>query len=790
MDPFDERLHSILEQRFGYSSFRDYQLDIIRHVSKGQDALIVMPTGAGKSLCYQLPALVRGFTIVVSPLLALMKDQVDALLEKGIRATFINSSISSSLRRRRMEEVKKGLWELLYVAPERFTSEFISSIQEIEVRLLAIDEAHCLSQWGHDFRPDYLRLGKVRKELGYVPTIALTATATPEVQEDIVQTLGIPNSARFITGFDRENLLLEVLQTKTNPEKISGLLDNCNIGPSLVYCATRNNVERVTQALRENGVPAGMYHAGLNMEERIEVQDAFMNNQVPLVVATNAFGMGVDKEDIRCIIHWDFPSTVEAYYQEIGRAGRDGKEAKIVMLYRDSDRGIHDFFIRSSYPPADYVHRVWQHLLQHNRKKIWITLEELAKCLPSDCSDRTAGSCLYVLQRTGYIRRLSASEQVGRVQLTETVPQKPPQRNRGLVYRSITNRVGENTKTVLTINPEKEAIKLDLTKEQYSSALKALDERGYLIWNPPSKSGGVEVLKSLEPLHIDEADIVARREREMAKVTKVMGYARAHCRRRYLVEYFGQVPMWESCGTCDQCRKSLGLTILSSDDIIVVQKLLSVVARMEKKLEGKWNSRSYFSPGLIGDVALGLNSSKGGKRSRVEMFGFHTLKSFGVLHEWRSKDVLRLLDELFHFGALQEQFSTHTINARQITYKEYGLTEKGWDILLGKCIDISLNMPERIRRQKKRSRKKSKPVENILTSQQNDLLSALKKKRSELSHQHKVKQYMIAPNQTLELIAKTKPQTICALQEISGMGHWRTKSYGEDFLQVIRSWGN
>ena len=311
---------------------------------------------------YQLPALVRGFTIVVSPLLALMKDQVDALREKGIRATFINSSISSSERRQRIQEVQKGVWELLYVAPERFSPEFLQKMRNVDVRLLAVDEAHCLSQWGHDFRPDYLRLGKVRRELGYVPTIALTATATPEVQEDIAKTLGIANSRRFITGFDRENLVLDVLNTPRNADKIRGLLDNCNQGPTLVYCATRNNVERVTQALREQGVSAAMYHGGMEMTDRIEVQEAFMSNQVPLVVATNAFGMGVDKEDIRCIMHWDFPSTIEAYYQEIGRAGRDGKESKVVMFFRDSDRGIHEFFIRSSYPPAEYVHMIWNHL--------------------------------------------------------------------------------------------------------------------------------------------------------------------------------------------------------------------------------------------------------------------------------------------------------------------------------------------------------------------------------------------------------------------------------------------
>ena len=278
------QLHSTLRSRFGHDSFRGAQLDIVRHIARGQDALVVMPTGAGKSLCFQLPALIRGLTIVVSPLLALMKDQVDALVASGICATFINSSISSSERRLREEGMRSGEYELVYVAPERFSPEFLNRMAQVDVKLMAIDEAHCLSQWGHDFRPDYLRLGAVRRALGNVPTVALTATATPEVQDDIAATLGIGPAQRFITGFDRSNLQLEVRRTSKDAHKIKALLSlltnqetvaGVEPGPTLVYCATRTNVERVTQTLRDNGIAAGMYHAGLEMPDRIAVQEGF-----------------------------------------------------------------------------------------------------------------------------------------------------------------------------------------------------------------------------------------------------------------------------------------------------------------------------------------------------------------------------------------------------------------------------------------------------------------------------------------------------------------------------------
>ena len=377
---------AILHERFGFAGFRPGQQAIVQHITDGGDALVVMPTGAGKSLCYQVPALAReGTTIVVSPLIALMKDQVDGLVELGIRATFLNSSISRTEYLERQEAVKRGEIELLYVAPERFTPAFLSFLKQVDIRLLAVDEAHCLSQWGHDFRPDYLRLGKVREALGNPTTAALTATATPEVQRDIVQTLGIGDGEVFIRGFDRENLVLEVIGVAGKKDKESLLAELVRPGPALVYCATRKNVERATRALREAGVRAGMYHAGLDAAERTRIQDDFMAGNVPVVCATNAFGMGIDKKDIRCIVHYDLPGTVEAYYQEIGRAGRDGRMSRAVLLHHPTDRRIQEFFIDNSHPPAEWVRALYGWLESQPDNPVFIRLEELAdRALPPE----------------------------------------------------------------------------------------------------------------------------------------------------------------------------------------------------------------------------------------------------------------------------------------------------------------------------------------------------------------------------------------------------------------------
>jgi len=274
------------------------------------------------------------------------------------------------------------------------------------LRLLAIDEAHCLSPWGHEFRPDYLQLGVVRKKLGGVPTVALTATATPEVQDDILKHLGIDHARRFILGFDRPNLKLRVVSTQTRQQKKSAMLSHLGENSTLIYCATRKNVEWVYAALRSEGVGAGMYHAGLSNEERAAVQDAFMADRCRVIVATNAFGMGIDKHDIRTIIHWDIPGTIEAYYQEIGRAGRDGEPASAVLLFRDSDRRTQEFFIQMANPPAAAVHAVWRWLQLRGEETLMIGSAELAQALPNDSKQRQASSALVVLRREGYVKQI------------------------------------------------------------------------------------------------------------------------------------------------------------------------------------------------------------------------------------------------------------------------------------------------------------------------------------------------------------------------------------------------
>ena len=404
-------LERLLHHRFGHPAFRPGQDQAVAHVTAGKDALVVMPTGHGKSICYQLPALARGgTTLVISPLIALMKDQVDGLLARGVSATLINSSLDWQTRNERTAAMTRGEYSLVYVAPERFTDRFMAALGNTDVRLLAVDEAHCISQWGHDFRPDYLRLGQVRAALGGVPTVALTATATPAVQDHILELLGVPDAMRFVTGFDRENLALEVVSVRTPRAKevaLPGLLADL---PALVYCATRKHVTQVTELLIQHGLQAAAYHAGLTHEMRHRVQEDFLGGRLPVVVATNAFGMGVDKADIRTIVHFDLPGTLEAYTQEIGRAGRDQRPARAVLLHRSGDRRLQEFFIEGAHPPAALVHRVYEVLRAQEQSPLWWRPEEVAERASMGADSRLASSCLSVLRQQGRIARATTRD--------------------------------------------------------------------------------------------------------------------------------------------------------------------------------------------------------------------------------------------------------------------------------------------------------------------------------------------------------------------------------------------
>ena len=566
MTPSLDQARTVLRSAFGYHGFRPGQESAIESVLAGNDTLVVLPTGGGKSLCYQVPALMLpGLTIVVSPLISLMKDQVDALETRGLPATFINSSLNSSQVSERLGRAQRGELKLLYLAPERFDYGNIAArLNQMGISLLAVDEAHCISQWGHDFRPSYLRVADVRQKLGAPPTIALTATATPQVRTDIAQQLALRDPKVVITGFDRTNLAYHVLPAKNDAEKDAQLVNTLRThdGLAIIYASTRKSVDRLAGVLELKGIAAAAYHAGLDDRHRRDVQESFMSERLRAIVATNAFGMGIDKPNVRLVVHHSMPGSLEAYYQEAGRAGRDGLHSDVFLIHSFQDRFTHEFFINGSYPDRPIVESVYSAIARLSvTGKLPQSASEIGAIAKT--SEKEAESAVRILIHAGVLVNEADSVSLARVRLLAT----PERIKRELtddvdpslgILRALWKIAGKNLNTGATVNLD--ALPPGLSGLQTAATLlDQLQSKQLIIWE--RVGGGLRLASPAQPvakLPIDWGTLARRRNAELAKLGVMQKYAYARtCRRGFVLRYFGDPAARSRCEGCDNC---LGIT--------------------------------------------------------------------------------------------------------------------------------------------------------------------------------------------------------------------------------------
>ncbi len=554
-----------LREKFGYPDFRAPQVRAVQAVLSGRDALLVLPTGGGKSLCFQVPALLRdGLTVVISPLISLMKDQVDALERRGLRAAFINSTLGSGEAANRMAQARDGSLKLLYLAPERVEAgRTLTQLVEIGVSLLAIDEAHCISEWGHDFRPSYRRIGTIRERLGSPQTVALTATATPDVREDIVRQLALRAPEIVVAGFDRINLTYHVAATRTQQDKdrasVRWLRDAA--GPAIVYAPTRKAVERVTSVLVRARVKAVAYHAGLDDSLRQRAQDAFMHESVRVIVATSAFGMGIDKADVRLVVHHAMPGSIEAYYQEAGRAGRDGKPSTCVLLHSYPDRFTHEFFIEQAHPERALVEQVWNGLraVADPQGVVALSVDELIERVPIRSGSGKIAAVLRALAAAGalsfdqaspgrvWVRLMAAPARIAR----ELDGDREYDRQ---VLRALWRAVGRRLETGALVD-------LDGLPPGFGGSmgivpvLERLESQQFVTWMRTGSGFRLDTrARDAQWLPVDWPALARRRQTELGRLDAMQRYAQTRaCRRAFVLRYFGDPEVRARCNTCDRC---------------------------------------------------------------------------------------------------------------------------------------------------------------------------------------------------------------------------------------------
>lgn len=748
----------ILNRFFGYDSFRKEQEEIIDAILTSKFVIAVLPTGSGKSICYQIPALLSdNFSIVISPLIALMKDQVDNLNQREEVAAFINSTMSHFESEEVLNKISFGKIKLLYLAPEKLESlKFAERIKELKPSHLFIDEAHCISQWGHNFRPSYQKIKEFYLHTGIKRVSAFTATATPEVVEDIILLLELKNPKVFVRGFERNNLNLNILIAKNKKKKCIELLRQIP-GSAIIYTSSRKKTEEITEHLVLNGFNCTYYHAGMPAPERRRVQEEFLAAEDGIIAATNAFGMGIDKKNIRLVIHYDVPGSIENYYQEIGRAGRDGEVSYCYLFYDEKDLAIQNYFIDNSHPKKELIRNIYKAICDFNRvavgslpdKELIVDHEYITTYTGMKITRGLLHASLKYLESGGYLKPVSAYEKKETIQflvnsesLKKFVKNTSNEQIQNTVLLLLKEFNGSIFRAPLKLAIENLGSTLGIPVSELNESLIILDSLGIISYTPSIQKETVNLLTARVPDEnlmlnyklINESYLNARRK--LDKMTELV--FTQDCRFKFILNYFGEKIESYRCGKCDNCNAI--------------------------------NKVSDYATEYISDAVIG--TLREAKEAISEKLLIHILRGENI------KDSLSLFDT---FGACKK-FSPEEIKiviqeliSREVLEKSYG-----------KINYLSFKKTAGERNNRQPSKKETAALNNY--DEDLYLFNLLREVRKRAADRFTQSAYLICPDNILREIVKKKPANKQELLAINGFNTRMFNKAGSEFLEAINNY--
>jgi ATP-dependent DNA helicase RecQ len=605
-----QNIHEVLKKYWRYSSFRPLQEEIIQSVLNGNDTLALLSTGAGKSLCFQVPGLcLPGMTLVITPLIALMRDQVKRLRELNIPAEAVNSGMSPRESELALNHVIHGQTKFLYISPERLTSaNFREIISNLKLSLIVVDEAHCISQWGYDFRPPYLRIAEIRPSFPEVPVLALTATATPVVVEDIKEKLSFSDSKTFTGSFERKNLVYVVNKEENKLGRLLRILKGVS-GSSIVYVRNRKKTRETAEFLSRNNISADFYHAGLHAKDREKRQLEWLNGYTRVIVCTNAFGMGIDKPDVRSVIHLDLPDSIEAYFQEAGRAGRDGKKSYPVLIYNDSDIIDAQRNIDLNFPELEFIRNVYRALGNYFQLAIGtgrdLTLEFDLNAFASTYGFKPlfAFNSLKFIEKEGYIAlneaMYSNSRFVFMVDKSELYKFQVENPDYDILIKTMQRSYGGSFTEPVSLFEDELARRLETTEQVIRNMLTVMDNAGIIAYYPQSDKPMLTFLSEMidaKNLNLSAENYKKRKEDTVNRMRSMLVYAEntTKCRSRIMIEYFGQKS--RQCGVCDVCLEAKKATLSELDFNRIVEIIKPLLQLKEMSIMQLQDACDEFFP--------------------------------------------------------------------------------------------------------------------------------------------------------------------------------------------------